>query len=162
MLKLLMSPSATRTTRTLRGVAGLVADAVRSVVNPAALVTEVEAPAPVEATEAGLYTEAEMPDVATIARAALGFDLAADNARAADRSKRKHRKVLDRLPAGQYGGWLVRRVSSSRQTVDLDAVRRIFAEHNLGDVPMRDTAPSLRVERIDTPAAVETLTEVTA
>ncbi|MDQ0831922.1 hypothetical protein QF032_003766 [Streptomyces achromogenes] len=156
MLQLLMSP---RTARTVRGLIGTLADAVRSVTNPAALVERQAEPAPVE--PAGLYTTDDMPPLESIEAAALGYDLAADSARSADRAKRKHRKLLDRLPAGTYGSWLVRRVSSSRQTVDLDAVRVIFKTHGLGDVPMRDTAPSLRVERIDTPAAVETLTEVT-
>lgn len=153
MLHLLTSPS---TRRTLRGLAGTVADAVRSVVNPAALVTDHAEPAPVEAPEpAGLYTDDDMPDLAVIERAALSFDLAADNARAADRSKRKHRKVLDRLPAGTYGRWLVRRVASSRETPDLVAIRAIFERHNLGPVPMRQVAPTLRVERVDVDEAAE-------
>lgn len=162
MLHLLTSP---RTGRTVRALIGTVADAVRSVVAPAALVqdqaTETPAPAAVEAPEpAGLYTEDEMPELAAIERAALGYDLAADNARAADRAKRKHRKLLDRLPSGAYGQWIIRRVASSRQTVDLDAVRRIFEQHGLGDVPMRTTAPTLRIERAAVDA--ETLAEVAA
>ncbi|MFD8739429.1 hypothetical protein ACFV06_31585 [Streptomyces sp. NPDC059618] len=171
MLHLLMSP---RTARTVRGLIGAVvetaADAIRSVIAPATLVAkqetpavETEAPAVVEAPDpAGLYEADEIPAVEDIERAALGYDLAADSARSADRAKRKHRKLLDRLPAGTYGTWLVRRVASNRQTVDLDKVRAIFEQHGLGDVPMRDTAPSLRVERIVTVDADETLTAVAA
>lgn len=161
MLHLLTSP---RTVRTVRNLLGTVADAVRSVVTPAALVetkATTETPAAVEAPEpAGLFEPDEMPAAADITRACLGYDLAADNARTADRAKRKHRKLLDRLPAGTYGQWIVRRVASSRQTVDLDAVRRIFEQHGLGDVPMRTPAPTLRVERavVDT----EVLAEVAA
>ena len=153
MIHLLMSP---RTARTVRSLIGTVSDAVRSVVNPAALVADqAEAPAVVEAPEpAGLYTEAELPAVEDIARAALGYDLAADSARSADRAKRKHRKVLDRLPSGTYGGWLVRRVASSKQTPDLVKIRAIFEEHGLGQVPMRTVAPSLRVERVEVDTAV--------
>lgn len=160
MLHLLMTP---RTVRTVRGLLGTVADAVRSVVTPAALVTDQEPAEIVEAPDpADVLHADELPELADIETAAASYDEAADQARAADRAKRKSRKLLDRLPAGAYGQWLVRRVASNRQTVDLDAVRRIFAEHGLGDVPMRDNAPSLRVERIDITAADETLTEVAA
>ncbi|MET8169314.1 hypothetical protein ABZT34_34535 [Streptomyces sp. NPDC005329] len=167
MIQLLMSP---RTARTVRGLIGAIADitvdAVRSVINPAALVAdqaETEAATVVEAPDpAGVYDADEMPELGDIATAAAEYDTAADKARAADRAKRKARKLLDRLPAGTYGQWLVRRVASNRQTVDLDAVRAIFKAHGLGDVPMRDNAPSLRVERIDTPANTEILAEVAA
>lgn len=161
MLHLLMTP---RTVRTVRGLLGTVADAVRSVITPVALVAdqaETEAPAIVEAADPeGVLAADELPETHVIEAAAAAYDTAADQARAADRAKRKSRKLLDRLPAGTYGQWLVRRVASNRQTVDLDAVRRIFAEHGLGDVPMRDNAPSLRVERIDIVAADEVLTAV--
>lgn len=153
MILNLLTSSTTR--RTLRGVLGTVSAAVRSVVAPATLVgqTATEAPAPA-ADPADTYTADEMPELVAIERAALGYDLAADNARSADRAKRKHRKLLDRLPAGTYGQWIVRRVASNRQTVDLDKVRAIFEQHGLGDVPMRDTAPSLRVERAEVLAEV--------
>lgn len=170
MFNLLMSPRTARTVRGLIGaVVGTAADAVRSVIAPASLVeqpapaVETEAPAAVEAPDpAGLFADDELPAVEDIERAALGYDLAADSARSADRAKRKHRKLLDRLPAGTYGAWLVRRVASSRQTVDLEKVRAIFEQHGLGDVPMRDNAPSLRVERIVAAADVEVLTEAAA
>ncbi|WP_326787881.1 hypothetical protein [Streptomyces sp. NBC_00151] len=170
MIHLLMSPRTARTVRGLIGaIAGVAADAVRSVIAPATLVeqpapaVETEAPAVVEAPDpTDLFADDELPAVEDIARAALGYDLAADSARSADRAKRKHRKLLDRLPAGTYGAWLVRRVASSRQTVDLEKVRAIFEQHGLGDVPMRDNAPSLRVERIVTAADVEVLTEAAA
>lgn len=134
----------------------LIADAVRSVVNPAALVEAkaTEQPAPATAP-AGLYTADEMPPVEDIARAALGYDLACDNFRRADRSKRAARKILDRLPAGTYGQWIVERVASNRQTADLDKIRAIFKQHNLGAVPMKDAAPSLKVRRAELGSAVE-------
>lgn len=161
MLNLLTSP---RASRTVRDILGTVADAVRSVINPAALVTDqattvepVEAPDP-----AGLFTEDEMPPVVEIERAALGYDLAADNARRADRAKRAARKILDRLPAGTYGNWVVERVASSRQTADLDAIRAIFKANGLGPVPMKANAPSLRVTRAELGAPADTDTAVLA
>jgi hypothetical protein len=144
VIHLLTSPSRRRTIR------GLVADAVRSVTNPAALVADqAEAPAAVAPAPAGLYEPDEMPDTATIERAALSLDLANDNARRADRAKRAARKVLDRLPAGTYGTWIVERVTSNRQTADLDAIRAIFKANHLGAVPMKANAPSLKVRRAE-------------
>lgn len=149
MLKLLMSP---RTARTVRGLIGTVADAVRSVVTPAALV-EAQALEAVEAPDpAGLYEADEMPDTETIEAAAREYERAADQARRADRGKRAAKKVLDRLPAGIYGTWRVFRTPSSRQTPDLAEITRIFKAHGLGPVPMKPCAPSLKVEAVDEPA----------
>lgn len=152
MIHLLMSP---RTTRTVRGMLGTLADAVRSIVTPAALIEaqqletiETEtAPDPTDA-----YTVDELPEVEAIETAAAEYAAAADQARTADRAKRKSRKLLDRLPAGLYGGWLVSRTPSSRQTADLDAIRATYQRLGLGDVPMKTSAPSLKVERVDVPA----------
>lgn len=148
MLNLLMNPS---TRRNIRGILGTVADAVRSVVAPAALVADQAATVePVEAPDpADVYTEADMPELVVIERAALGYDLAADNARRADRAKRAARKILDRLPAGTYGNWVVERVASNRQTADLDKIRAIFKANGLGAIPMKDAAPSLKVRRAE-------------
>ncbi|MDX3315189.1 hypothetical protein P1S61_40330 [Streptomyces sp. ME08-AFT2] len=160
MLNLLMSP---RAARNIRGLLGTITDAVRSVVNPATLVAQLatETPAPA-ADPTDTYTEADMPPVADIERAALSLDLANDNARRADRAKRAARKVLDRLPAGTYGNWIVERVTSSRTTVDLDAVRAAYKKHGLGPVPMKPNGPSLKVRRAEiVPADIATLTEVT-
>lgn len=163
MIHLLTSPS---TRRTLRGILGTVADAVRSVVAPVALVADQAEPAPVAAPDpADTYTADEMPELVAIERAALSLDLANDNARRADRAKRAARKVLDRLPAGTYGNWIVERVASNRQTADLDAIRAIFKANNLGPVPMKSNAPSLKVRRAeivpaDTTAIAAELTAV--
>lgn len=141
MLNLLTSPRAGRTVR------GLIGNLIES----AATAVRSLAPAEVEPTTApepaGLYTDEEMPETANIERAALGYDLASDNARQADRAKRKHRKLLDRLPAGRYGAWFVERVVSSRETPDLVAIRATYERLGLGDVPMRQVAPSLKVRR---------------
>lgn len=147
MIQLLMTP---RAVRNIRGILGTVADAVRSIVAPAALVADQAAAVePVEAPEpADLYTEADMPPVEDIERAAFAFDLASDSARAADRAKRKHRRLLDKVPAGRYGQWLIRRVESSRVTPDLVAIRATYERLGLGEVPMRKVAPSLRVELV--------------
>ncbi|MER6601854.1 hypothetical protein [Streptomyces parvus] len=141
-----------------RRLATIVSDAVRSVVSPASLMAEVEAPAPTAAPDpAGLYEADEIPPVADIEAAAAAFDVAAQQARAGDRGKRAAKKILDRLPAGRYGNWLVTRTVSNRQTADLDKIRAIFKAHGLGPVPMKSSAPSLKVERLaEVPAAVPT------
>jgi hypothetical protein len=154
VLQLLMSP---RTVRTVRGLIGTVADAVRSIVTPAALVEaqqletiETEtAPDP-----AGVYEADEIPAVETIEAAAREYERAADQARRADRGKRAAKKVLDRLPVGVYGGWKVFRTPSSRQTPDLAEITRIFKANGLGPVPMKACAASLKVEAVDEPALV--------
>jgi hypothetical protein len=151
VLNLLTAP---RAARTVRGLLGTVADAVRSVIAPAALVQEQEqtaAPDP-----ADVYAPEEMPEIGVIEAAAAEYDRAAEQARRADRGKRAARKVLDRLPAGLYGAWIVERVTSSRQTADLDAIREIFKANGLGPVPMKTCAPSLRVRRAETVPSADT------
>lgn len=117
---------------------------------------EFRAPAPAPAVEpTDLYTADEMPAVEDIAVAARNYEIAAEQARRADRGKRSARKLLDRLPAGTYGGWLIERIPSGRSTVDLNEVRRIFKANGLGDVPMKTAAPSLKVKRLNVPAPIE-------
>ncbi|MFE5139244.1 hypothetical protein ACFRDV_16475 [Streptomyces fagopyri] len=152
MLQLLMSP---RTTRTVRGLIGTVADAVRSVLAPATL-TEDQAPAVETVPDpADVLTTDELPPVETIETAAREYERAADQARRADRGKRAAKKVLDKLPAGIYGGWKVFRTPSSRQTPDLAEITRIFKANGLGPVPMKDCAPSLKVERVEVAPVVD-------
>lgn len=159
MFQLLMSPGRRRT---MRGLLNSVTDAVRSVVAPAALVEALADTEPTTAPDpAGLYEADEMPELATIERAALSLDLAADNARRADRAKRAAKKILDRLPAGTYGTWIVERATSNRQTADLDQIRAIFKANGLGPVPMKANAPSLKVRRTElAPTADEILAGV--
>lgn len=142
MLHLLMTPSRRRT---LRGVAGLVAD-------PAATVEPVAAPDP-----ADTYTADEMPAVVDVERAALSFDLASDNARRADRAKRAAKKTLTRLPSGIYGAWKISRKPSARLTVDLAAVTAFYRQHGQ-TVPMKPCADSLVVERIELGAPADAVT----
>ncbi|MET9414131.1 hypothetical protein ABZY03_08055 [Streptomyces klenkii] len=151
MLHLLMTPRAAGSVHRLLSTVG---DALRSVLAPATLVHDeppVTTPAP-----ADTFTAEDMPAAEAIEAAAAEFDRAVDQARRADRGKRAARKILDRLPAGTYGSWVVTRVSSSRQTADLDEIRRIFKAHGLGPVPMKATAPSLKVKRAEAVAAIET------
>ncbi|MEX5631200.1 hypothetical protein [Parafrankia sp. FMc2] len=113
-----------------------------------------EAVAGEQTTPAGpaLLAAAELPSVETIEAAAAEYADAAEQARQGDRGKRRARKLLDLLPAGTYGRATVERITSARQTPDMDEITRVFAE--LGrDVPMRPVADSLRVTL--TPAAVE-------
>jgi hypothetical protein len=131
-----------------------VSGAVRSLIAPASLV---ERPAPVQSAAAAapepadLLSTDELPPVEEIEAAAAQYAKAADQARAGDRGKRAAKKVLDRIPAGVYGGWLIKREASNRQTADLDEIRRIFKANGLGELPMKQSTPSLKVERV--PAA---------
>lgn len=165
MLNLLMSPRAARTVRGLIGaIAGTAADAVRSIVNPAALVTDHAEPAVVEAADpAGVYEPDEIPATETIEAAAREYERAADQGRRADRGKRAAKKVLDKLPAGIYGTWRVFRTPSSRQTPDLAAITATYKRLGLGPVPMKPCAPSLKVELVEVaPVATEILAGVAA
>ncbi|MFF2077131.1 hypothetical protein ACFVXG_20505 [Kitasatospora sp. NPDC058162] len=135
-----------------------IARAIRSAVNPASLFTTAAVPAlaptvPAEIT--GEYTPDEMPAAEAIEAAARSYYHAADQARRSDRAKRAAKKVLDRLPAGVYSGWSVERVPSGRETVDLNAVRAIFKAHGLGAVPMKQSAPSLKVTLVEVPVLAE-------
>ncbi|MEY9909744.1 hypothetical protein ABIA35_005987 [Catenulispora sp. MAP12-49] len=114
---------------------GLLAPAARPVV-----VAPQTAPDP-----AGLYTADELPPLADIEAAAEKFVTASEQARTADRVKRASRKILDRLPAGRYGLFQVERVENAREVADLEAIRAIFVANGLGEVPMKRTAPSLKV-----------------
>lgn len=157
MFEFLTSPSTARTVRGLIGViAGVAADAVRSVIAPASLVEQpaddtavVEAPDP-----ADVLTADELPPVEAIESAAREYERAADQARRADRGKRAAKKVLDKLPAGVYGAWKVFRTPSSRQTPDLAAITATYKQLGLGPVPMKPCAPSLKVELVETAAPV--------
>jgi hypothetical protein len=130
--------------RSARRFAGAVADTVRETV---AAATEEQAGPALAADPTDVYGKDEMPTEEEIEAAATSYAKAMDQARAGDRGKRAARKLLDRLPAGIYGRWAVSRVQSSRQVADLDAIRAIFKAHNLGPVPMKTPAPSLRIER---------------
>lgn len=114
------------------------------------------------ADPADVYSDDEMPTQEEIEAAAASYTKAMDQARAGDRGKRAARKLLDRLPAGVYGRWVVTRVQSSRQVADLDEIRRIFKEHGLGQVPMKTPAPSVRVERMATTEPVAPTAELVA
>ncbi|MEV7600013.1 hypothetical protein AB0O91_21795 [Kitasatospora sp. NPDC089797] len=157
MLQLLM-PGGRRVSAspsTLRGIAR----AIRSVINPASLfTTPAAAPTPASMTvpdPEGPYEPGEMPAAEAIEAAARSYHLAADQARRSDRAKRAAKKVLGRLPAGVYSGWSVERVPCDRETVDLNAVRSIFKAHGLGNVPMKQSAPSLKVTLVEVPVLAE-------
>ena len=158
MLNLLMSP---RRARSVRGLIGALvesaADAIRSVAPADTPAVEDIAPDP-----ADVYGDDEMPETHAIEAAAHEYERAADQARRADRGKRAARKVLDRLPAGLYGTWRIFRTPSSRQTPDLAAITATYKRLGLGPVPMKACAPSLKVERVEVPADVETLAGVAA
>lgn len=116
-------------------------------------------PVVVDVEPADPFTPEEMPALTDIEAAAQEFWRAADAVRAGERTKRRTRKILDRLQSGTYGGWTVERTESSRSTVDLDAVRKIFREHGLGPVPMKASAPSLRITRVESDALTASATD---
>lgn len=95
--------------------------------------------------QAHLFAADELPPLADIAAAAREYMAASEQTRAAERTKRAARKLLDRLPAGRYGAWQVERVGNAREVADLEAIRAIFDAYNLGEVPMKRVAPSLKV-----------------
>lgn len=153
MFQLLMRPRAVRQSAAGR-IFSRVSDAVRSAVAPASLFVEASAEPVTAPDPTDVYAPDDMPALADIEAAAVEFERSADQARRADRGKRAARKILDRLPTGVYGSWLVSRTPSSRQTADLDAIRATYKALGLGPVPMKPSAPSLRVERVAAPAEV--------
>lgn len=98
---------------------------------------------PAEAAE--VFDADELPALADIADAARQYQQATEQTRAAERSKRAARKLLDRLPSGRYGAWQIERQANAREVADLEAIRAIFDAHGLGEVPMKRIAPSLKV-----------------
>lgn len=155
MLNLLTLP---RTGRKVRNLVALTAEAVRSLSPRMTSAEDTNTNEP-----ANVFTADEMPAPADIDRAAQDLEQASDQARRAERGKRAAKKILDRLPAGRYGAWVVERVPSSRETVDLDAIRATYKTLGLGAVPMKACAPSLKVHRAQiltgvTGAAVEQVT----
>jgi hypothetical protein len=143
-------------TSSLRSVRGLLN---RTVSRISATVAEFTAPSPAPVAEpepAELFTPGDMPPLDDILAAAAEYHRAADQARRADRGKRAARKILDRLPVGRYGVWDVERVPSGRQTADLDEIRATYKRLGLGPVPMKPSAPSLKIKRAEiTPVAAD-------
>lgn len=121
-------------------------DSINEFRSPALTTTPVASETTTEPTD--LFTTDDMPAVEDIDAAAREFNRATDQARRADRGKRAAKKVLDRLPVGTYGAWLVERIPSTRQTADLDEIRAIFKANGLGPVPMKTSAPSLKLTQV--------------
>ncbi|MER5467185.1 hypothetical protein [Streptomyces sp. NPDC002685] len=162
MLNFLTSP---RTARTVRGLIGALVETAAETLRAFAPAEQpAEAPAVVEVPDPeDVLTADEIPAVEAIETSAREYERATDQARRADRGKRAAKKILDRLPAGIYGTWRVFRTPSSRQTPDLAEITRIFKANGLGPVPMKDCAPSLKVERVEAAAAdVEVLAKAAA
>lgn len=103
-----------------------------------------------------------LPAVEDIEAAASLYFRAADQARTADRAKRKAKKILDRLMPGRYGAWDITREDSGRSVADLDEIKRIFKAHGLGPVPMRQSAPSLKVRKVGLTSTAVTTVQVPA
>lgn len=159
-LGILLVPSATPRSSSSSSVRRI---ATRILNRVSATVAEFRAPqpaAPVDVEPAEPFAPEEMPALVDIEAAAQEFWRAADQARAAERTKRRTKKILDRLTTGTYGGWTVERTESSRSTVDLDAVRKIFREHGLGPVPMKASAPSLRINRVESDVLAPSATDM--
>ena len=113
-------------------------------VQPAEQAPVVEATPVVElAPLAAEDVKGEMPSEAEIVEAAKSYESARLAKNAAERALNKAKRILGRTPDGIYGRLTVERRVSTRKVVDLDEVRRIFAENGLGEVPMKACAPSL-------------------
>lgn len=125
----------------------------RQTPTPATTTTPAATPAP---------TPAEIPTLDEIQAAAHLYDQAREQANTAARTKRRAEKVLKTIPDGTYGPVTITRVPSSRQVADLDAIRRIFAEHGLGEVPMKSCAPSLTITWAAESPADQPLVELAA
>lgn len=132
----------------VRRAASTTRQAVLAIAAPARLFTEQTPTAAAAPEPVDLYTEDEMPAAEEIEAAAARYYYAGEAARSADRQKRSSKKVLDRLPAGTYGTWLLERVPSARQTADLDAIAKLFKAHGLGPVPMKSCSASIKVHRV--------------
>ncbi|WP_042427478.1 hypothetical protein [Streptacidiphilus anmyonensis] len=118
----------------------------------------VPAPAVVEPDTSEFFTEQEMPPAEDIAEAARLYFRACDEARSADRAKRKAKGILSKLRVGTYSGWEITREPSGRTVADLDEIKRIFKANGLGPIPVKASAPSLKVRRVEldlNPEAVE-------
>jgi len=112
-------------------------------------------PAPSAATQAkprAFFAPADMPAVEEIEAEAIAFDEAADSYRAGDRGKNRARKLLDKVPAGQYGRARIEWVPSNTNRADLDAIAAIFKAYDLGPVPMKRDRDSLKVTIAAAPA----------
>jgi hypothetical protein len=95
-----------------------------------------------------MHTDPEVDLFAAAAALKAYYDASAA-LRAADRDKRRAKKVIAALKAGIYGGWLLRWKPSTKQVVDLEAVAETYRRLNLGPVPMKTCADSLDVEKLE-------------
>lgn len=103
----------------------------------------------------------EPPTAEEIAEAAEAHEVAREAYNLGSRGKRAARKILDRTPTGEYLGWAVSWVQSSRREWDRDAIAAVFAE--LGrEIPTKAAAPTLKVTRVETEAPAETADELLA
>jgi hypothetical protein len=130
-------------TRLTNRAAGLVAEFRAPIPAPAPAVVEPET------DETKYFTEADMPPAEDIAEAARLYFRACDDARTADRAKRKAKGLLSKLRAGTYGGWEISREPSGRMVADLEQIRATYKRLGLGPVPMRQAADSLKVRKVE-------------
>jgi Ribonuclease G/E len=104
----------------------------------------------------------DIPDTEDIVRAARDYQTSKEERRGADRLKRRAERILRRTPNGTHGTVTVQRVESSRQVIDAEAVKALFAAHGLGPVPTRVCGPSLTITFAEAEAAAEDTAPVLA
>jgi hypothetical protein len=104
------------------------------------------ASAPTTVREPGPAAELETDVFAAAAALGAWFE-ANEQSKVCDRDKRRARKLIDTLTAGVYGGWVLRWKPSARMTPDLEAIAETYRRLGLGEVPMRQCADSLGVEK---------------
>jgi hypothetical protein len=102
-----------------------------------------------DTSESEFFTAETMPPAEDIAEAARLYWRACDDARTADRAKRKAKGLLSKLRAGTYGGWEISREPSGRMVADLEQIRATYKRLGLGPVPMRQAADSLKVRKVE-------------
>ncbi|MEV0476227.1 hypothetical protein, partial [Streptomyces prunicolor] len=88
------------------------------------------------------------PTAAEVAQAAEAHEVARELYNDGSRGKRSARKILDRAATGEYAGWAVKWVQSSRREIDREAVAAICAGLGI-EVPTRPAAPTLKLSRIE-------------
>lgn len=108
---------------------------------------EVEAGRPAEVVLDGPLAEGPAPTAEEIAAAAELHETARETYNDGSRGKRAARKILDRAETGEYAGWALKWVQSSRRELDREAVAAICAGLGI-EVPTRPAAPTLKLSRV--------------
>lgn len=89
---------------------------------------------------------AEAPEPGSYAALLAAYAAINEQANAADKERRRLRKLIDEVPAGVWGRWR-KSLGEPARIVDMERVRELLMERGL-DVPMKDGAARLRVDAV--------------